>query len=112
MGGILTTAAVAETVSLTSGAAASASASGSVASALSSGVAALGETASAAGSYTLAIGSYTITAPVVALAACAVFVVSAVGWAYARRARGGAESQALLNARAYGSSMERGENLV
>ena len=112
MGGLLTTAAVAETMSLTGGAAASTASSGSVASALSSGVAALGESVSAAGSYTLAVGSYTITAPVVALAACAVFVVSAVGWAYARRARSGAESQALLSRSAYGSSAERGENLV
>ena len=72
MGGVLTGAAVAESMSLTGGAAASASASSGamagVSTALGSAGAVVTDAVGSLGTYTVAVGTYTMTAPVVLLA--------------------------------------------
>ena len=105
MGGLLTGAAVAETMSLTGAAGASAGTSaGGVGSVVAGAGTAVAETVSSLGTYTVAVGTYTVTAPVAVLAAVGVMLAGVVSWMAARRFRGrSAETQSLLRGSAYGA---------
>ena len=105
MGGLLTGAAVAETMSLTGAAGASAGASaGGVGSVVAGAGTAVAETVSS-------LGTYTVTAPVAVLAAIGVMLAGVASWMAARRFRGrSAETQSLLRGSAYGAG--NGDNMV
>ncbi len=108
MGGLLTGAAVAETMSLTGAAGASAGGVGSVVAGAGTAVA---ETVSSLGTYTVAVGTYTVTAPVAVLAAIGVMLAGVASWMAARRFRGrSAETQSLLRGSAYGAG--NGDQMV
>ena len=111
MGGLLTGAAVAETMSLTGAAGASAGASaGGVGSVVAGAGTAVAETVSSLGTYTVAVGTYTVTAPVAVLAAIGV-LAGVASWMAARRFRGrSAETQSLLRGSAYGAG--NGDQMV
>ena len=98
MGGLLTGAAVAETMSLTGAAGASAGASaGGIGSVVAGAGTAVAETVSS-------LGAYTVTAPVAVLAAVGVMLAGVASWMAARRFRGrSAETQSLLRGSAYGA---------
>jgi len=109
MGGILTGAAVAESMSLTGGAAASASASSGaiagVTTALGSAGAVVTDAVGSLGTYTVAVGTYTITAPVVLLATIGVMMAGLASYVVVRRVRGtSGETASLLRASAYGTA--------
>ena len=109
MGGILTGAAVAESMSLTGGAAASASASSGamagVTTALGSAGAVVTDAVGSLGTYTVAVGTYTMTAPVVLLATIGVMVAGLASYVVVRRVRGtSGETASLLRASAYGTA--------
>ncbi len=112
MGGLLTGATVAETMSLTGAAGASAGASaGGVGSVVAGAGTAVAETVSSLGTYTVAVGTYTVTAPVAVLAAVGVMLAGVASWLAARRFRGrSAETQSLLRGSAYGAG--NGDNMV
>jgi|TARA_B100000073_G_scaffold284446_1_gene245727 hypothetical protein len=112
MGGLLTGAAVAETMSLTGAAGASAGASaGGVGSVVAGAGTAVAETVSSLGTYTVAVGTYTVTAPVAVLAAIGVMLAGVASWMAARRFRGrSAETQSLLRGSAYGAG--NGDQMV
>ena len=111
MGGLLTGAAVAETMSLTGSAAATAQ-GWSALGALSASGAAIGDALGSFGTYTVAIGTYTITAPVVLLMTLAVLAGGVMSAYAARRFRvGRGETQSLLRGGAYGTTAGR-DNMV
>jgi len=97
MGGLLTTAAVAETMTLTGGAAGASASAGATASLGAAGTA-IGETLGSLGSYTIAVGTYTITAPVALIAGIGVAIAAMASYAVTRRLRasGASETQSLL----------------
>ena len=109
MGGVLTGAAVAESMSLTGGAAASASASSGamagVSTALGSAGAVVTDAVGSLGTYTVAVGTYTMTAPVVLLATIGVMMAGLASYVVVRRVRGtSGETASLLRASAYGTA--------
>lgn len=111
MGGLLTGAAVAETMSLTGAAGATGASAGGVGSVVAGAGTAVAETVSSLGTYTVAVGTYTVTAPVAVLAAVGMMLAGVASWMVARRFRGrSAETQSLLRGSAYGA--RDGENMV
>jgi len=111
MGGLLTGAAVAETMSLTGAAGATGVSAGGVGSVFAGAGTAVAETVSSLGTYTVAVGTYTVTAPVMLLAAVGMMLAGVASWMVARRFRGrSAETQSLLRGSAYGA--RDGENMV
>lgn len=111
MGGLLTGAAVAETMSLTGAAGATGVSAGGVGSVFAGAGTAVAETVSSLGTYTVAVGTYTVTAPVMLLAAVGMMLAGVASWMVARRFRGrSAETQSLLRGSAYGT--RDGENMV
>ena len=112
MGGLLTTAAVAETMTLTGGAAGASASAGATASLGAAGTA-IGETLGSLGSYTIAVGTYTITAPVALIAGIGVAIAAMASYAVTRRLRasGASETQSLLRGTSYGTARD-GDNMV
>ena len=112
MGGLLTGAAVAETMSLTGGSAAAASGGGTAATAmLGTATTAVAEAAGSLGSVTLELGGYAVSAPVVLVAAVGVCVAALTSYLVVKRLRGSnEETQRLLRGSAYGS--RGGEDMV
>ena len=109
MGGLLTGAAVAETMSLTGGSAAAASSGGTAM--LGTATTAVSEAAGSLGSVTLELGGYAVSAPVVLVAAVGVCVAALTSYFVVKRLRGSnEETQSLLRGSAYGS--RGGEDMV
>jgi hypothetical protein len=109
MGGLLTGAAVAETMSLTGGSAAAASSGGTAM--LGTATTAVAEAAGSLGSVTLELGGYAVSAPVVLVAAVGVCVAALTSYFVVKRLRGSnEETQSLLRGSAYGS--RGGEDMV
>ena len=105
MGGLLTTAAVAETMTLTGGAAGASASAGATAS--------LGAAGTAIGETLGSLGSYTITAPVALIAGIGVAIAAMASYAVTRRLRasGASETQSLLRGTSYGTTRD-GDNMV